>query len=224
MTGSGNNARTAVPPSREATHRFRSRFLGQWTAQQRRGLGARTGVGGLVGVTAAVLLLLFAWLRLGWDPALVPAGYLAVVTAPLIAIDAAEHRLPNRLVLPGYAFALAGVALSGAAGGIPLEALVAGAAYFIFLLLMNLAGGMGMGDVKLAGVLGLALGVISAAAAVAGVMVAFLLGAVAGAAALLARGSGPRTRIPFGPFLLAGYWASVALAPLITPAFATWTS
>jgi leader peptidase (prepilin peptidase)/N-methyltransferase len=117
-------------------------------------------------------------------------------------------------VLPGSLFALAGVALSGAGGGVPVLALAAGAAYFVFLLLMNLAGGMGMGDVKLAGVLGLALGLISAEAAIAGLVLAFLLGGLAGALTMLARGGGTRARIPFGPFLLAGYWASVALVPL----------
>jgi leader peptidase (prepilin peptidase)/N-methyltransferase len=205
VTSSGNNARTAVPPNRATTPRSRSRFFAAWT----------------FGVAAAVLLLLLAWLRLGWDPALVPAGYLAVVTAPLIGIDVAEHRLPNRLVLPGYGFALAGITLAWTGGGtLPSVALVAGAAYFAFLLLMNLAGGMGMGDVKLAGVLGLGLGLISAEAAVAGIVLAFLLGGVAGAVTVLARRSGARTRIPFGPFLLDGYWASVALAPLLASAFA----
>jgi leader peptidase (prepilin peptidase) / N-methyltransferase len=162
---------------------------------------------------ATSVLLLLAWLRIGWGPALVPAVYLAVLTAPLTSTDIALHRLPNRLVVPGYVFALVGVALSGAIGGtLPVVALAAGAAYFVFLLLMNLAGGMGMGDVKLAGVLGLGLGLVSAGAAVAGLVLAFLLGGTAGAASMLAQRSGPRTRIPFGPFLLAGYWASVALA------------
>ena len=204
MIGPGSTARTAVPPNRVGTHRCRGRFPVGWAAR----------------VVAGVLLLLLAWLRLGWEPALVSAGYLAAVTGPLIGLDVAEHRLPNRLVLPGYAFALAALALAWAGGtGSPGVALAAGGACFLGFLLMNLAGGMGMGDVKLAGVLGLSLGLIGAGSAIAGIVLAFLFGGVAGAFAMLAGRGGPRTRIPFGPFLLAGYWASVALTPVLAPAF-----
>ena len=155
---------------------------------------------------------------LGWHAALVPAVFLAMVTGELCRADFAEHRLPNRLVLPGFAFALAGLALQWAATGqVPVVAMIAGAAYFTFLFGMNLAGGMGMGDVKLGGLLGLCLGLIDVSAACAGPLLAFVFGGVAGVVMLLGRRTshtGPRVSIPFGPFMLAGFWVAVALAPI----------
>ena len=60
-----------------------------------------------------------------------------------------------------------------------------------------------MGDVKLAALIGLAAGAATPDAAVA----AFLLGGVAASIALVRRGRG--VRIPFGPWLLAGYWVAL---------------
>jgi leader peptidase (prepilin peptidase)/N-methyltransferase len=88
-------------------------------------------------------------------------------------------------------------------GGLP-EHLIAGAAGGGFLLAAALAypGGMGMGDVKLAGVLGLFLGREVAAA----LLVALIAGTVAGAVVMARRGTreGRKTAIPFGPFLALG--------------------
>ena len=140
-----------------------------------------------------------------------------MVTGELCRTDFAEHRLPNRLVLPGFVFALAGLALQWAATGqVPVVAMIAGSAYFAFLFGMNLAGGMGMGDVKLGGLLGLCLGLIDVSAACVGPLLAFVFGGVAGAWMLLGRRTGHtglRASIPFGPFMLAGFWVAVALAP-----------
>src|SRR6188768_3910265 len=89
--------------------------------------------------------------------AVIPLLYLAAVTPALVAIDLREHRLPNALVLPGYP--VAGLGLVGEwirTGQPPVIALVAGGASIVFLFALSLGGGMGMGDVKLGGVLGLA--------------------------------------------------------------------
>ncbi len=138
--------------------------------------------------------------------------YLAAVTPELWRIDAAEHRLPNALVLPGYPLALAGVAVDWVvAGHERWTALLAGAGYFGFLLLLSFAGGMGMGDVKLAGLLGILLGHLGLDAVLVGVVSAFFAGGVV-SAVLLATGHGRGRRIPFGPFLLAGFWLGVAAA------------
>jgi len=67
-----------------------------------------------------------------------------------------------------------------------------------------------MGDVKLAGVLGGAAGVVSTQAALAAPLVAFVLG---GVVSLVAWGvtRSSRTRVPFGPMMLAGFWIAVLI-------------
>ena len=142
--------------------------------------------------------------------AAIPLVYLAAVTPALIAIDVREHRLPNALVLPGYPAAALGLAGEWIrTGQPPVVALVAGAASIVFLLALNLGGGMGMGDVKLAGVLGLAAGLVGITPAVVSPLAAFTLGGVAALVVAARRGRG--ARLPFGPFLLAGFWIAVVL-------------
>lgn len=142
------------------------------------------------------------WLAFGPHVAAVPALYVAAVGPELTRIDLAEHRLPNRLVVPGLAVGLLAAASSWATTGIPpLVPLIAGVAYGGVLFLLALTGGMGMGDVKLAAVLGLASPTVTVA--VASPLLAFLLGGIVALGVLVARGRG--SRIPFGPFLLAGY-------------------
>jgi leader peptidase (prepilin peptidase)/N-methyltransferase len=82
--------------------------------------------------------------------------------------------------------------------------LIAGVAAAAFLLVFVLAypRGMGMGDVKLAGVLGLFLGASVAVAIMAGVLLGTIVGA--GVMARLGVAEGRKTKLPFGPFLAAG--------------------
>jgi leader peptidase (prepilin peptidase)/N-methyltransferase len=113
-----------------------------------------------------------------------------------------EHRIvPNRILAPMAVWAFAASAVVRT-DKLP-ELLVAGAAAFTLLLLAALAypGGMGMGDVKLAGVMGLCLGVSIAPA----LLIAFLSGSLVGVAILIKHGAGARKRaVPFGPFLALG--------------------
>ena len=166
--------------------------------------------------TAAVLMLVVvAALAIGPDPLLLGPLAIAAVTPDLVRIDVESGRLPNRLVLPCYPAAIAGIALHGIlTGPPPVVALAAGAAWFGFFLLLNLGGGMGMGDVKLAGVLGLCLGSFGVVPAVLGIGLAFVAGGLAGVVVLARRVGGATARIPFGPFLLAGFWVALALAPM----------
>src|SRR4051812_37292845 len=77
----------------------------------------------------------------GLRPALLGALYLAAVTPELTRIDLREHRLPDRLTLPGYLAALAGVAL-GVLGGDPaLPALLGGGAFLALFLVLAVGGG-----------------------------------------------------------------------------------
>jgi leader peptidase (prepilin peptidase)/N-methyltransferase len=160
--------------------------------------------------------------------------YIAAVTVPLIVIDLRSRRLPNRLVMPGYLVAVAtlvAVSLSSeiAVGAdysswpvswdilapAVLTSLISAAAYLLFLFALSFAGGMGMGDVKLAGVLGAAAGLVSPSAAILSPLLAFGSGGLA-SAVILVTGRGTRaTRIPFGPFMLIGLWFAVALGLLL---------
>jgi leader peptidase (prepilin peptidase) / N-methyltransferase len=152
---------------------------------------------------------MLAWVALGPAVATIPALYVAATAPELSRIDLAEHRLPNRLVVPGLVVGLLAAAGSWATTGIPpVVPLIAAVATAGLLFLFALGGGMGMGDGKLAAVLGLASP--TAPVAIASPLLAFLLGGVVAAVVLVVRGRG--SRIPFGPFLLAGYAGALVVA------------
>ncbi|HWO69711.1 MAG TPA: prepilin peptidase [Actinomycetota bacterium] len=143
--------------------------------------------------------------------AAVMAAFLAVLLA-LALIDARHRILPNRIVYP----AIAGFALLVAAGALAGEGFdLAGAAvgflgYGGGLLLVAIVSprGMGMGDVKLAALIGLVVGSLGAGRVLVAAGVGILLGGVVAVGALLA-GRGRKQAIPFGPFLAAGAAAAV---------------
>ncbi|CAN5186838.1 hypothetical protein BH11ACT3_BH11ACT3_03060 [soil metagenome] len=158
-------------------------------------------------VAVSVVLAALAIASIGLDPATIPALYLAAVAPELTRIDLREHRLPNEQVLPGVIIGIVAAALSWIVTGVvPLVPLVAGAGFFALLVLLGLSGGMGMGDVKLAAVIGLASPTL--AIAVLAPLAAFLLSGVPATVLLIRRGRG--VRLAFGPFLLAGYVAALA--------------
>ena len=139
---------------------------------------------------------------------------LVLVLVPAALIDLEHRIIPNRLTACGALLALAlGTALdpSGEPGR-----LIAGAAAGGFLLAAALAypGGMGMGDVKLAAVMGLFLG----AAVAPALLIALLTGVLLGAAIVARKGAraGRKTAVPFGPFLaLGGIVAIFAGQPIV---------
>jgi len=121
---------------------------------------------------------------------------------PLALIDLATRLLPNRLTLPAAVAAVVVGSLMDPSGEV--ERLAAGAAAGGFFLLAALAypSGMGIGDVKLAAVLGLFLGREVSAA----VLIALVAGVLVGVAIMRRVGvaEGRRTGVPFGPFLALG--------------------
>lgn len=139
---------------------------------------------------------------------------LVVILMPVALIDLEHRIIPNKITLPAALMALVIGALTRPSG-VP-EQLIAGAAAGGFLLLFALAypRGMGMGDVKLAAVLGLFLGRSVGVALMVGVVSATLVGA-----AIMARqgvAEGRKTAVPFGPFLaLGGVVAVLAGPPLV---------
>jgi leader peptidase (prepilin peptidase)/N-methyltransferase len=155
----------------------------------------------LVEATTAVL---YALVVVAKDDALDIALGLLLVTAlvPITLIDLELRLIPNRITLPAaVAAVLAAVILD--VSFVP-EQLIAGAAAGGFFLLAALAypRGMGMGDVKLAGMLGLYLG----RAVAPGIFVGLIAGVVVGAVIIARKGAreGRKTAVPFGPFLALG--------------------
>ena len=156
-----------------------------------------------------------AWFAFGPAPATIPALAVAAVAPALVRVDLAEHRLPNRLVVPAIAAGGAGLLLSWPVSGeLPLVPLLAALIYGGVLFVLALFDGMGMGDVKLAAALGLASPTVMVA--LASPLIAFLLGGIAALSALIRRGRG--RRIAFGPFLLVGYFGPLVLTAVVRPA------
>ena len=125
----------------------------------------------------------------------------AAALIAVAAIDLERHVIPNRILLPAAIYGVAAAAVVST-DALP-ELLISGAVAFGALLLVALAhpAGMGMGDVKLAGVMGLYLGSAVAPA----LLIAFLAGALAGMGVILREGAGARKKgLPFGPFLALG--------------------
>lgn len=141
----------------------------------------------------------------------------AVATGPLVVVDLREHRLPNAFTLPAYpviAALLALAALLDGQWGTFVRALLAGLvtlAGFALLHVIN-ASGMGLGDVKLAGPLGMLLGWISWNSVLWGVFLGFLTAAAWSIVLLLSRRATRSSHIAFGPFMLLGLWLALIWA------------
>ena len=140
--------------------------------------------------------------------------YFAAISIALAAIDFDTHRLPNVIVLPSYAVlaVLLGATAIVAADFESAARAAAGAGILFagYLLLAFISPrGMGMGDVKLAGVIGLVLGWFGWSAIIVGTLAAFLLGSLVGVALIVARRASRSTGIPFGPWMLGGAWVGI---------------
>jgi leader peptidase (prepilin peptidase)/N-methyltransferase len=132
----------------------------------------------------------------------------------LTLIDLDNHRLPNAIVLPSYAVAgaLSAVAcILGAAWSQLVSAAVGMAILYVFYLTIRVVrpDGMGGGDVKLAGLVGMYLGWLGWGALAVGAFAAFVLGGLFGLALIALRRAGRRSAIPFGPWMLAGAWVGI---------------
>jgi leader peptidase (prepilin peptidase) / N-methyltransferase len=146
--------------------------------------------------------------------ALVAFLYLASISVTLTLIDIDTHTLPNAIVLPALGV---GAVLLGASSLLvgDLDALlragIGGASLFIAYYLMAILypGGMGFGDVKLAAVLGLYTAWLGWGPLAVGALAAFFLGGIFGVVLLVARRAKRKTRIPFGPWMLAGAWVGI---------------
>ena len=159
---------------------------------------------------------------LGEEP--VAAALLAVALAGFLGvgvwlsvIDWRTHRLPDRIVLPSYPLAVLLLGAAAAAAGEwhrILGMLGGGALLWVAFAVLHLLyrRGLGFGDVKLAGLLGLYLGFAGWAELWWGPFLAVLLGGVWSLLLVISRRATLRSSVAFGPFLIAG--AALALAVL----------
>jgi leader peptidase (prepilin peptidase)/N-methyltransferase len=170
-------------------------------------------------LTTGVAFALIALVN-GLDKNLIWELPFAAMLIAVASIDL-EHRIvPNKILLP---FAIYGAAVAAVFRTDDLPDLaIAAAGAFLFFLLAALAypAGMGMGDVKLAGVMGLFLGLN----VVPALFAAFLSGTLVGiAVAARAKSDGRKTGVPFAPFLafggLVGVLAGSALVHLYSGTF-----
>jgi leader peptidase (prepilin peptidase)/N-methyltransferase len=146
----------------------------------------------------------------GFDSDLVLELPFVACLIALAGIDIDHKLLPNRIVYPMAAFGLVATLLVDRDD--VAENLIAGAAAFAFLLAAALAHprGMGMGDVKLGGAMGLYLGLSILPA----MLVAFLSGTIVGVVILAREGTAARKKaVPFGVFLALGGVVAVLAGP-----------
>jgi leader peptidase (prepilin peptidase) / N-methyltransferase len=175
-----------------------------WLALRGRCRDCRTRISTRYPLVELATALLYVGVVIGRDGArdIVLGLILVTVLVPVTLIDLDHRIIPNRITLPAAVAAIiAGAILDP--GFLP-DQLIAGVASGGFFLLAALAypRGMGMGDVKLAGVLGLYLGRAVASA----ILIALVAGIVVGIGVIAAKGAkeGRRTAVPFGPFLALG--------------------
>lgn len=150
--------------------------------------------------------------------------FLAAVGTTLALIDASTHRLPDVIVLPSYPVLATLLTVTSAVTGdwSALGRAGIGAALSALLYLgMRSAypAGMGRGDVKLSGLLGMALGYLSWSALALGTFAAFLLGGLVGTVLLLTTARTRRSHLPFGPFMVAGVWVAVLAAQPVADSY-----
>jgi leader peptidase (prepilin peptidase)/N-methyltransferase len=153
--------------------------------------------------------VLFAVLaaRIGAHLELIAYLYLGAVGLALALIDIDVKRLPDVLTLPSYAVGavLLGIASTDEPESL-LRALLGAAAMFAvyFALCFAYPAGMGFGDVKLSGVIGLYTAWLGWDVWAAGLLLGFFLGGFFGIGLILIRKGGRKTAVPFGPFMLLG--------------------
>jgi leader peptidase (prepilin peptidase)/N-methyltransferase len=165
-------------------------------------------------VTAALFVLVVVGWGVSWQ---VPAFLLLAGAGVLLAVIDLQHRLlPNRVVLPtlvaGAVLLLVPAATEDAWSALLRAALGAALLFAAFLVLAVVSpSGLGMGDVKLAAVLGLFLGWLGWGVVLLGAVAGFVVQAVVALVLLALRRVRRDADLPFGPAMLAGAALAIAL-------------
>ena len=172
--------------------------------------------------TAVVAGLMGA--AVGWTPALSFLLYLAPVGVALAVVDWRTRLLPTKVIAPSY-LVVALLAAVSAWSESDLDALVtAGLGWLVaggtfFLMWFIYPRGMGYGDVRLSGVLGIALGYLGWGELLVGVYAGFILGGIGGGLLSVLR-IVDRKAYPFGPFMLVGAVVGVLFGPYVADWYA----
>jgi leader peptidase (prepilin peptidase) / N-methyltransferase len=186
-------------------------------------IAARPGLRWKTSVATAVVAGLLA-ARVGWHPALALMLYLAPVGVALAVIDWRTRLLPTKVIAPSYVVVVVLALLASIVDGDRHALVTAGLGWLVaggtfFVLWFVYPRGMGYGDVRLSGVLGIALGYLGWSELLTGVYAAFLLGGVGGLLLSVLR-LVDRKAYPFGPFMLVGAVVGVVAAPYVAALYA----
>lgn len=158
------------------------------------------------------------------DPLLIPAFVVfGAVTLILGVADVRAKLIPNRILYPGGAAALALLAVGALAIGdvaAVLRMAAGGAAYFgvLFIVAVIARGGFGFGDVKLAALLGAFTAFESVRIFLIGIFFTGMLGGIPALVLLATRRARPKDELPYGPAMIGGAWAAL----VIGDAFLRW--
>jgi leader peptidase (prepilin peptidase)/N-methyltransferase len=154
---------------------------------------------------------LFGALAAAYGPsAVLPALlYLGAAGVALALIDLDHHRLPDAIVLPSYPVLAVLLAAAGlGTGDLPAARALLSAGVWLAgygsIWWSTRGRGMGLGDVKLSGLLGLLLGWLGWGPSLTGLLGGFVVGSVIGVGLLATGRVGRRTPVPHGPFMLVG--------------------
>jgi leader peptidase (prepilin peptidase)/N-methyltransferase len=198
-------------------------LVGPWLARVAVRLAARDDDAVPTVLRAAIMTALLSGLLAGavglagLRPATLAFAWAAGAAVVLGAVDLASHRLPDRVTFPAYvvcgAAMLADAAVLGSWGSLVRALVAAAAAFAVGAAVAAISPeGLGFGDVKLLGLLGLVLGWIGWGVLLAGIFLGLLTGAIASLVLVISRRAGWRTALPFGPPLLAGAVLALGLA------------
>jgi leader peptidase (prepilin peptidase)/N-methyltransferase len=162
-------------------------------------------------------LFAIIWWAIGWRLELAAYLVLAVASVVLAVVDLAEKRIPNSVVLPASALValllLAAVTVTGEWQQL-FGALLGSIGLFAIYLVLALVSprGMGMGDVKLALLLGLGSGYLGWTPWLVCLLGGFVVGGIAALVALAAKRVSRTESIPFGPSMVAGFALAILLS------------
>lgn len=178
-------------------------------------------------VTGVLFVLVTVRFGVSWaTPVLL---YLAAVGLALALIDLDVRRLPNAIVLPSYPVVAAGLVVAswnpGGTADWPalLRAVIGGVVLYGFygVLMVVKEGAMGFGDVKLAGLLGAALAWVGWGTFAVGAFGAFVVGGLVAGVLMAAKRARLASRIPFGPWMVAGAVLGAAVGESVWEAYLT---
>lgn len=179
----------------------------------------------LVEMVTAVVFALLA-LRIGVTTALPAFLYIGAVGVALALIDLDTKRLPDVLTLPSYVVGIVLLTVAAltdehAGPSVLLRALVGLTAMwsFYFALRLFYPQGMGFGDVKLAGVLGLFTAYLGWGAWAVALFAGFLFGGAVSIGLVVAGRAGRKSKVPYGPFMLAGALVAVLVGQPLAQAY-----